>query len=218
MLNPEEGATNILLSISDATERRRKEKESDVLLGEMQHRMKNFLSLVQAIATQTTTEGRSAEEYQRIFLDRFQAMVRAHDLAFAEDGADLRALVVHAIAPYKTNTNALLIEESPTIVLPSASILSMHLLVHELATNAVKHGALAAPEGRVRVRWAVSPKGPKQLRFFWHEEGGPAVVQPKARNFGTRLIEYAARADLGGRAELNFKREGLQAEIVIPLM
>ena len=218
MLNPEEGVTNILLSISDATERRRKEADSDVLLAEMQHRMKNLLSLVQAIAAQTTTQGRSAEEYRKIFLDRFQAMVRAHDLAFAVDGADLRALVVHAIEPYKTNADALLIEESPKIILPAGSIVSMHLLVHELATNAVKHGALSVPQGRVTVRWDLSREDQKQLHFFWHEEGGPPVVQIGTRNFGTRLIEHAARTDLGGRAELNFKPEGLQAEIVMPFM
>ena len=91
-------------------------------------------------------------------------------------------------------------------------------MLHELATNAVKHGALSAPEGRVRVGWAVEEaEGGRRLRLRWEERGGPRGRPPAARGFGTRLIEGVATDELGGHAELTFAAEGLEAEITVLL-
>lgn len=97
-------------------------------------------------------------------------------------------------------------------------MLALHLILHELATNAVKHGALSQSGGRVEVRWDITEADGRTLQLVWREEGGPPVRPPVLRSFGTRLIEHAARSNLGGGAELNFAPEGLKAVITMPLI
>jgi two-component sensor histidine kinase len=220
LFHPDGTGTTLLLAIEDATERRQREQEKDLLLGELRHRVKNLLALVQALARQTEAAGRSGEAYRDDFLGRFDALVRAHDLtAFGQAGADLQGLVERTLEPYAADPAAVTVEPGPAVRLASAQVLPLGLILHELATNAVKHGALSAPGGRVRLAWAVEEEadGAPQLRLCWKERGGPEVAPPVTRGFGARFIELAAAGELGGRAELTFAPEGLQAEIVVPL-
>jgi two-component sensor histidine kinase len=220
LFHPDNNSTTLLLSIEDATERRRKEEERELLLGELRHRTKNLLTLVQALANQTQVEGRSGEEYRDDFLGRFAALVRAHDLtAAAGNGGDLVGLVRLTLEPYATDAAAVVIEPGPAVALAPVQVLPLGLILHEFATNAVKHGALSAPSGRVRVGWVreEAADGRHLLRLRWEERGGPPVAPPASCGFGTRLIEFAAARDLGGRAELAFAPEGLDAEITVPL-
>ena len=208
----------LLLSIVDATERRRREADKDLLLGEIKHRMRNLLAMVQAIARQTSAEGRSGEEYRDAFLGRFAALALAHDLAFPEDGeTDLHELVEQTLAPYAANPTAVVVEPGPAVALASGQVLSLGLILHELATNGVKHGALSAPQGQVRVHWDVEEASARHLRLCWHERGGPPVKPPTSAGFGSRLIEFVATRELAGRAELNYAPTGLEVEIVAPL-
>jgi two-component sensor histidine kinase len=221
LVQPDASDAALLLTIEDATARHHAAEEQDLLLGELRHRVKNLLALVQALAHQTATEGRTAAAYRDDFLGRFGALVRAHDLTgFGQAGADLRGLVERTLAPYAAGPAAVVVEPGPAVALPPAQVLPLGLILHELATNAIKHGAFSAPGGRVRVGWEVeagTSAGGGRLRLRWEERGGPPASPPAARGFGTRFIGFAATHELGGAAELSFAPEGLAAEITARL-
>ncbi|RVG63434.1 PAS domain-containing protein [Sinorhizobium meliloti] len=218
LFHPDNNSRTLLLSIVDATERRQHEAEKDVLLGELRHRMKNLLGLVQAIARQTTAAGRSGEEYRDAFLGRFDALVQAHEAAYSHEGeADLQEVLERTLQPYSAGSTGVLVESGPAVPLASKQIMTLSLILHELATNAIKYGALSIPEGQVRVRWEVAEASAPHLRLVWQESGGPAAAPPASSGFGTQLIEFAVSRELGGRVELNYAPAGLAVEIVAPL-
>ncbi len=218
------GASKI---VRDIGPRRAVEERQRLLLGELQHRVKNLLALVQALARQTEAEGRSGESYRDAFLGRLGTLVRAHQLAFDPDAAaTLGELVAGTLAPYHAAAGParLAVEDGPAVVLARGQVTPMCLILHELATNAVKHGALSVPAGQVRVGWQSSQDtsggGGRRLRLRWTEQGGPEVRPPPPaghRGFGTRLVAFAAAHELPGQAELTCAPEGLRAEIVFPL-
>ena len=215
------GASKIARDISA---RKAIEERQRLLLGELQHRIKNLLALVQALARQTKAEGRSSEAYRDAFLGRLGTLVRAHELAFdAAATADLGELVAGTLAPYRTTDQARLeVQDGPSVVLARELITPLCLILHELATNAVKHGALSAPTGRVRVSWRDDQEesvrgGGRRLRLRWEEWGGPKTQPPSGQGFGTRLVEIATTHELHGQAELIFAPDGLQAEIAFPI-
>ncbi|PDT43915.1 sensor histidine kinase [Sinorhizobium fredii] len=218
LFHPDNNSRTSLLSIVDATERRQHEAEKDVLLGEMRHRMKNLLGLVQAIARQTTAAGRSGEEYRDAFLGRFNALVHAHEAAYAQEGeADLQEVLERTLGPYSEGPTGVHVESGPPVPLASKQVMSLSLILHELATNAIKYGALSIPTGQVRVRWEVAEASAPHLRLVWQESSGPSVTPPASSGFGTRLIEFAVSREWGGRVELNYAPAGLRVEIVAPL-
>jgi two-component sensor histidine kinase len=218
LFHPDNISRTLLLSIVDATERHQREAEKEVLIGELRHRIKNLLGLVQAMARQTATEGRSGEEYRDAFLGRFNALVQAHDMAFSDnEGTGLLELVERTLEPYSAGSAGILVESGPAVPLAQAHVVPLSLILHELATNAVKHGALSAPMGQIRVRWDVEEASARHLRLTWQESGGPPVAPPLSRGFGTKLIEFAASREMGGRLELNYAPTGLEVEIVAPL-
>lgn len=215
--HPDNISRTLLLSMVDATDRRKQEMEKDVLVGELRHRVKNLLALVQAMARQTSVEGRSGAEYREAFLGRFNALVRAHEFAFSENkDVPLQRVVERTLEPYTGVSSAVLIEPGPPIVLASEQLQPLSLILHELATNAVKYGALSAPNGQIRVRWSFQAEDAQRLRLDWEEVGGPPASAPTSTGFGTRLIQVAA-AELGGHPELAYGPAGLKAEILIPL-
>lgn len=206
----------------DITERRRAERERELRVGELRHRMKNLLAMVQALARRTETAGRSGARYRDAFLERLDALAVAHELAFAaEGGADLATLVKRTLEPYHAGERGaavVTVAVGSAVTLAASKVQALALVLHELATNAVKHGAWSTPEGRVRVGWRVEEAmdGVRRLRLRWAEQDGPRVAPPAARGFGTRLIEHVA-GELGGSAELAFAPEGLEAEITVLL-
>ena len=215
--HPDNASHSLLLVIVDATDRYRRDASRDMLFGELRHRMKNLFGITQAIARQTTTEGRSAEEYRDAFLGRFGALMEAQETAFGEQaGGGLRTLVERILAPYASGPETVLVQPGPAVDLDSRTIMSLSLILHELATNAAKHGALSVPAGRVRIGWQVEDAG-SGLRLTWTESGGPPVTPPAATGYGTRLIQSAASYSLGGRVQQNYAVGGLKTEIVVPL-
>jgi two-component sensor histidine kinase len=218
LFHPDNSSRDLLLSIADATESRRREAEKDLLLGEIKHRMKNLLAMVQAMARQTPATGRSGEEYRDAFLGRFNALVRAHDFAFREGGeTDLTEMVEATLAPYAADPATVVVEPGPALALVSGQVLSLSLILHELATNAVKHGALSVPNGHIHVHWDVEKAATPRLRLCWRERGGPPVKGAPTAGFGMRLIEFVAKRELAGTSELNYAATGLDVEIVAPL-
>ncbi|MGF6227814.1 two-component sensor histidine kinase [Inquilinus ginsengisoli] len=218
LYQPDRSSQRMLLSIVDATPSRQREAEADMLVGELRHRVKNLLAIVQAMARQTVAEDRSGVEYRDDFLGRFKALVTAHDLAFGEPGQiGLRTLIEQTVEPYAAGKERLIVEPGPAITLAQVQIVPLSLILHELATNAVKHGALSVPEGQVRILWDVSNDSAPKLALRWQECGGPLVTLPATAGFGSRLIDFVATRELGGRVELEYLPSGLSVEIVVPM-
>ena len=217
LFHPDNNSTTLLLSMEDATTRLQKEEERELLLGELRHRVKNLLGVVLALARQTEAAGRTGEEYRNAFLGRFEALVQAHALTSAEEGdGDLHGLVSSSLRPYTADPTMITVAPGPAVTLALGQVLPLALILHELATNAIKYGALSAPRGQVQVDWEVDPDE-RRLRLHWRELGGSPVKPPARRGFGSRLIDFAATRELGGTAELTFAPDGLTATIEIPL-
>lgn len=217
LFHPDNASHSLLLSISDATDRFRRDAARDLLYGELRHRMKNLLGVVLSLGRQTPTEGRSAEEYRDALLGRFEALVKAQDLAFSEQPeTGLATLIEHVLSPYMTGPESVVIEPGAAVELSPRTIQSLSLVLHELATNAAKHGALSVSGGRIRVGWVVEEEN-SRVRLRWVESGGPPVTPPTTTGYGTLLIESLTTYNLGGQVEQDYAASGLRAVIVIPL-
>lgn len=215
--HPDDGSHSMLLVITDATERYRRDAVREMLFRELKHRVKNLLAVTQSIARQTSTENRSAEAFRDDFLGRFAALVAAHELGFSpEAGTDIGTLVERILAPYGGESGAIVVEGSQRVVLTPSTVMSLSLVLHELATNASKHGALSVDEGIVRVSWDVQPQT-GALHIGWRESGGPPVSPPATLGYGTHLIESVTTYSLGGEITQTYEPSGLRTEITLPL-
>jgi two-component sensor histidine kinase len=216
LYHPDNNSPNLLVVIEDVTERRRISHAKDLVIGEIQHRLKNLLAVVQAMARMTEVEGHSAREYRDAFLGRLDALIKTYDLSMpGQVRPDLHELASRVST--MLGSEAVIIEAGLSAALAPEQVLPLGMILHELGTNAIKHGALSAPRGRVRLGWTLNDEtGDQRLVLHWQEEGGPVVQEPASQGFGTRLINGAAR-DLHGRVELTFARSGLQAEVNIPM-
>lgn len=217
MVHPDGISTSMLVVFEDVTDRQRSDAEKDILLSETRHRMKNLLATVRAIAKQTKTEGRSSVEYRDAFLGRFQALMDAQDISLAGDStADFAEIMKRAA---EVAGGDALICHGPSVPLPATQVLPLNLVVHELITNALKHGALSVDGGTVHVTWSLgtSPGGGEALLIEWREENGPTVAPPRRYGFGSQLIEFSVREDLQGTAELRFPPEGFRCALTVPI-
>lgn len=211
--HPDGNSHLMLLSIVDITERAKHDSEKDMLFGELKHRMKNLLSVARSIARQAPTDGRSAAQYRDEFLGRFGALVEAQELGFIGDEAsDLAALIERVLAPYAVTPDAVKITTDGAVILGSSTLTSLGLVLHELATNAAKYGALSAPEGHVAIGWQVE-QAAGHLAITWVECGGPKVTPPEKTGFGTKLIQTAM---YHGEVRQTYAPGGLEVEIYIP--
>lgn len=197
------GASKIARDIS---ERKRAEEQQNLLVGEMRHRVRNTLATVQAIASQTL-HSTSAEE-RKAFIARLHALSRAHDLLRIErwDSAALREVVDMALQAFKdTHRERFTVEGPSDVHLEANKAVLLVMALHELATNAVKYGALSNRDGTVVITWALTPNQSKpRLKLCWQEQGGPPVKPPERKGFGSLLLEYAFQGnDTLKRVEFN---------------
>jgi two-component sensor histidine kinase len=187
---------------------------------ELIHRVRNTLASVRAIASSTLRNARDLKDAESTLSARIAALAEVHTLLASGDvrRADLRELVAAVIEPYRTPADRITIS-GPSLILEERVSLSLAIALHELATNATKHGALSVPEGRVDLDWTLAPAKSDALKLTlnWHERQGPPVSPPQRRGFGTRLIEQAL-GDSEGRVELRFAPAGVECTIhaVIP--
>jgi PAS domain S-box-containing protein len=191
----------------DVHEKKLAEERQRLLINELNHRVKNTLATVQAIAFQTMKGDSPAPEACARFEARLMALSRAHSLLTGQnwEGATLNRVVRDATEYLSDDPGRFEIEGEDVWLAPRAA-LALALAFHELSTNAAKYGALSGDGGRVSIRWAVADG---RLRLDWKESGGPAVAQPERRGFGSRLIERGLASDLGGSARLAFEADGL---------
>ena len=205
--------TNTDIDDQKATEHALKQAESQqqLLTGELEHRMKNMMAMVGAVANQTFRAAATKEEALNSFTARLHALNQAHDILTKSSWtiAPMMGVVEGALAPHRTGEGRFRIG-GPDVELTPKQGLSLALALHELATNATKYGALSVPTGMIDIKWdcPVSSEG-QTLCFEWRESGGPVVTLPKRRGFGSRLIERTLSSDFGGSVEMDFNPTGL---------
>ncbi len=189
-----------------------------LLMAEMNHRIKNTFTVVQAVAAQTRRHSPASGDFQTAFEARLASLARSHDVLIRSDWEDtpLRELIVSALSAYDEGAGRITIEGS-SVMLPACRAVMVSLAFHELATNAVKHGALSVAQGRVQVTWTSTPvgPGPKRVDIVWREQDGPLVQPPVRRGFGSQLLEKGMSSL--GTVRLDFKPEGLECAIRLPL-
>lgn len=202
----------ILLGIDDITDRKDWEAHQTRLTGELAHRVKNALNVVQGLASQTLRGSHSLDEFKSAFTGRLGAYSRSHSQLLKRDWrpGELRDIVQavvesHAIDPERVSVDGPSLEVSPK------QALTLGLVLHELETNATKYGALSNDDGRVEIRWSLD--GDRTLRLRWRERDGPTVTPPDREGFGTSLIRQLVEYDLRGGADFSFPAEGLICEI-----
>jgi two-component system CheB/CheR fusion protein len=192
----------------------------ETLVDELNHRVRNMLQVVQAVATHTLRNAPSLEAFGQSFLGRLKALARAHELVSHGNWktVSLRELLEKELEPYSAAGANRLATEGPPVLLRPKAALALGMVLHELATNAAKHGALSVERGRVRVSWSFAGDGAAaRLLLRWVEAGGPPVREPRQRTgFGSKLIQQQLRHDLGGSIRTDYRETGLEAELTLP--
>lgn len=205
----------IFLEGADVTERTRAEHAQRLLMRELQHRIKNTLATVRAIAARSARTTPDPQLFIRAFEDRLIALATSHELLTQGgwEGADVRDLIERELCPYDATRLRLAGDRRQ---IPPQAAVPLSLAIHELATNAAKYGALSAASGRVDIEWWTEEKmGRRRLRVHWRESGGPTVAGPSRRGFGTELLDGMMRR--GAEPVLDFARDGLRCTFELPL-
>jgi two-component sensor histidine kinase len=206
----------ILLAIQDITEQRRREGEQKLLMGELQHRVKNILMNVRALARQTRQRSQGLEQFSEAFEGRLEALSRTQDLLVRSEAdtvqiADLLRFELQALG---AEEGANLRLDGPPWELPARIAHPMGMTVHELATNAAKHGALSTDAGTLTITWTTDRQdGRQHVRFHWRERGVPLSAPPSRKGFGTELIERGLPYLFGGSSHLAFHPDGVECQI-----
>lgn len=197
---------------TDITERKRAEEHHDLLAREVDHRAKNALAIVQSIVR--LTRAGSIKDFAKAIEGRIAAVSHAHILLSESrwEGAELKDLVRDELAPYQRASRQLSIE-GPNITLKPAKAQSLALILHELATNSAKYGALSSQSGMLSVQWQPTASG---LELIWTETGGPATAAPKRKGFGISVITTTVEGQLRGTVKFDWRKTGLRCEVMIP--
>jgi two-component sensor histidine kinase len=198
-------------TVLDITERKLAEERQLLLMAELDHRVKNILGNVCAIARLSSHKATSVDAFVKALEGRIQAISRAHALLrrVAWRGANLLGLVTEALAAFRSRSDSNIEVNGEAIYVVPELTQALALVIHELATNAIKYGALSAPAGSVSVSWSkVADEAPGTLRFVWRERGGPPVTPPAKHGFGLTVLTTAAQ-DLGATASCDFDADGL---------
>jgi PAS domain S-box-containing protein len=203
----------------DVTDRKRAEEHQRMLVAELDHRVKNVLATVSAVASRMLDEGLSGPDFAATLAGRIQSMAATHELLSCRQwrGVSLRELVRRELAPYMTGSNTDLDGLEATLSPEAAQAVSM--VLHELTTNAAKHGALSTDAGRVSVRWRrVSGEKPGAwVRIEWREADGPAVRLPQRSGYGMEVIRDLLPYELDGDVDLEFAPGGVRCDLDIPV-
>jgi PAS domain S-box-containing protein len=223
-LNLPDGRFGVICYYYDSTELRNAQRQiaADrqrlaLMVGELNHRVKNSLSIVQALAHQSFGGADVPAHARHAFEGRLDALAQAHDVLTREHwaAADLKDIVAGALKACGVGDRAAV--AGPSVRFGPHVAVTLAMALHELCTNAIKYGALSVEGGRVSIGWTISGEREPRLHFRWQELGGPPVREPSRRGFGSRLIERALAGDLKGDARLDYARDGLAFEFDAPL-
>ncbi|MBM6595701.1 HWE histidine kinase domain-containing protein [Microvirga pudoricolor] len=195
-----------------SAERARAEERQQILINELNHRVKNTLATVQSIVNLTLRKAETLSSGSTAIEMRLLALSQAHNILTREnwDGAELQEIVAESTTAYRSAREDRLHISGPKVRLNPRAALALSMALHELATNAVKYGALSNDTGRIVVQWALERRDARDwLRLRWEEQGGPPVQAPSRRGFGSRLIERSLAQDLDGEAHIDFAPDGV---------
>lgn len=212
----------VIAIIEDISERKVSSDRQRLLLAELNHRVKNTLAMIQSIANQTLRQTTDPRSFVTNFTGRLQSLSEAHDLLTAQtwDGADLAALLRTQVTLNGTIDEERVRLTGPSVLVSPQVALNLAIIIHELATNALQHGAFANNAGRVEVNWSLvtTPAADERhLEIVWVERGGQPVRAPGKRGFGSILLERGLKLGLGGDYELDWASDGLVARLTVPL-
>jgi PAS domain S-box-containing protein len=202
----------------DVTGRKRAEEHQGMLVAELDHRVKNVLATVSAVASRAQDASPSGADFVATLAGRIQSMAATHELLSSRQwkGVSLRELVQRVLAPYMARNNTDL--DGPELTLSPEAAQAVSMVLHELTTNAAKHGAFSTDEGRVSVRWGrvLNGKPDARVRIHWRETAGPAVQPPQSSGYGTEVIRDLIPYELGGTVDLVFAPGGVRCDLDIP--
>jgi PAS domain S-box-containing protein len=200
----------------DVTERRKSEDHKNLLIAELDHRVKNVLACVAAIAQRSRECSRSSDEFLQVLNGRISSLANAHALLSRShwEGVELGELVRNELAPCMTDGSNLI--EGPDIVLAAEATQPLSMVLHELATNATKYGALSSRRGRVSVCWERQSSSHDPLTLEWRETGGPAIVAPGPSGYGSSVIRDLIPYELGGSVDYVLAPGGVRCRVEIP--
>ena len=220
VLHDADGKTELLATTErDITEQKDHERSQAMLIDELNHRVRNTLAIVSAIASQTLYHSESLETFGDSFQNRLQAFSKCHtllsDLKWKE--AALAAVIERQLSPYGEKGKEPISLAGPDIRLKPKKALALSLVIHELASNAVKYGALSNVDGKVQVTWRIEETSERNLCLLWTESGGPPVQAPTRRGFGAEVVEINLDHEFEGRAAFDFARDGLICEMIMPM-
>ncbi len=204
----------------DISERKQADNRQRTLIDELNHRVKNTLATVQSLASQTVRHAHDLPDFVRRFEARLLALSRAHDLLTKRhwESAPLEALAHEVLAPLTGEAGERVAISGPPIRLNPRAALSITMALNELATNAMKHGALTSAAGKLALGWVVRNEPERiLLQLDWQESGGPVVVPPARRGFGMRLMQRCIEGDLAGEVDLSFDPTGVACRMSFPL-
>ena len=208
----------VVLQLTDLAERERRvaQERQEILIAELNHRVRNILGLIRGLVSQSRGHAATVDEFAEMVGGRIQALARAHDQITTDrwQAAPLAELIRAEAEAYLAGRTDRLGLSGPPALLEPAAYTTMALVIHEMMTNAAKYGALCDRSGRVVVRWDFTAEG--DLEIHWIEEGGPPVRPPQRQGFGTTIVERALPHDLKGEAELHYRLSGVEARFVLP--
>jgi PAS domain S-box-containing protein len=217
---PDGKAERMVSIVTDVTERKAAEDHIQFLMHEISHRSKNLLMVIQSIARRTARTAGTMEEFESRFERRLQGLAASHDVLVRENwhGAPLASLVRQQLVPFVEIQSSRFELAGPDVVITAEAAQAIGLAIHELATNAIKYGALSEPSGRVKVSWMFDGNAgvPGQLVLNWTEQSGPPVSPPSRKGFGHVVIGEMVERALNGKVAVDFAQEGLKWSVSIP--
>lgn len=222
LIGPDGRVVGVASLVENVTERVHAEERQRLLMLELDHRVKNNLAVVLSLAEHSLHSATGLRDFSESFLGRLRALARMHTLLAQSRwrGAPLRELLERSIEAFTLGSGTRVLLHGPDIDLSTREASALSMVVHELATNAAKHGALSAPGGTVTLSWRVDPpmngEGEPALRLEWSEQGGPPVTPPARRGVGLTVIEEALTYELNGHVRLEFDPAGVRCGITIP--
>ncbi len=203
-----------------SSERKRHEQSQALMVRELHHRVKNTLATVQAVVSASARNARTIDELRETVTERIVSLARTHNL-LTEDlwqKAALEDLVQTELGPYEDEARNRITVDGPHVELPSEAAVPIGMAIHELTTNAAKHGALSTFGGKVEVVWRVEPGEPRPMLYFtWVENGGPRANTPTRQGFGSRLLQRVLAAQLQAEVSMEFPEEGFRFSMKMPI-
>jgi PAS domain S-box-containing protein len=213
----EERPLGFAMISQDVDARKQNDERMELLIDELNHRVRNTLAIVNAIATQTLKHTPSVQDFRLAFGGRITALAKTHTLLAATKwtASTLTDLITQQLDPYTKDRADALVITGPRLMVNPKQALTLSLVMHELAANAAKYGALSVPTGRIEIGWRIEPD--RTLRLTWQECDGPPVAPPTRSGFGSQLIEFNIAHEFDGEANLDYQPSGLRCVLTIPL-